>query len=158
MIPVLMTVTHDPPNGLYGDCFRASIASILERAPMDIPHFCDEGADDHWHDDAREWFHKDGLDLLEFAYADVDGYQYALNHMATYNRGVYYLLTGMSTAGGLHTVVCLNDKIVHDPANRPLDQCFIGPDENGYYWISVIGHVVAYRGGPMPNQWEKSSN
>ena len=32
-------VPHDPANGLYGDCFRATLASLLGKTTAEVPHF-----------------------------------------------------------------------------------------------------------------------
>lgn len=35
-------VPHDPANGKYGDCFRATLASLLGKASSDVPHFFED--------------------------------------------------------------------------------------------------------------------
>lgn len=38
MKPVRQLYRHDPANGVYGDCWRACIASVLELPIEDVPH------------------------------------------------------------------------------------------------------------------------
>ncbi len=45
MIPLMQRNHHDPANGIYGDCHRAAIASLLELPMDDVPHFCDADSD-----------------------------------------------------------------------------------------------------------------
>lgn len=42
MIPLRQRNKHDPENGVYGDCHRAALASLLELPLDEVPHFCDE--------------------------------------------------------------------------------------------------------------------
>jgi len=43
--PVKQTIIHNPDNGMYGDCFRACVASLLEKPIEKVPHFCNREAD-----------------------------------------------------------------------------------------------------------------
>lgn len=112
MIPVHCRVKHDPPNS-YGDCLRACIASLLEMEPDDVPHFADNGVD--WPTmlaDLRAWL----LDAIgEYAwvvqYSSEASDAEIRSLIAELNPKQYYLLFSED-----HVVVCLDDKIVHDPA------------------------------------------
>lgn len=44
MTPVKQRYKHDPENGVWGDCHRAAVASVLDLALDDVPHFADGGA------------------------------------------------------------------------------------------------------------------
>ena len=39
MTPVKQEFIHDPSNGVYGDCQRAVIASLLDLPLTEVPHF-----------------------------------------------------------------------------------------------------------------------
>ena len=39
MTPVKQEFVHDPSNGVYGDCQRAVIASLLDLPLSEVPHF-----------------------------------------------------------------------------------------------------------------------
>lgn len=41
MTPQDQEFLHDPENGVYGDCVRAVIASLLDLSIKDVPHFAD---------------------------------------------------------------------------------------------------------------------
>ena len=46
MIPVYSTVPHKPEEGLYGDCHRACVASVLELPSEAVPHFFAKGPEE----------------------------------------------------------------------------------------------------------------
>jgi len=48
MKPQEQQYSHNPDAGVFGDCFRASIASILELPIDDVPHFLYDGSQDLW--------------------------------------------------------------------------------------------------------------
>lgn len=139
MKPVPMQVKHNPPHS-YGDCFRACLASVLERD--DVPHFMEDGGSDDWHADVEAWLNPRGYSFIDIPFAAPEGYKLEtlLEVIGHANPGVYYLL-GAVSPGGRHCVVCLDKAIVHDPAGRPPGQQIVGPDE-GIYWVGFVGAVV----------------
>ena len=143
MIPVNQTIKHKPDEGLYGDCHRACIASILELDIIEVPHFFENGDEEglgKFDSDIREWFKKRGMSYLTFGY-ETD-LQTVLNTMKELNPDIYYILGGCSPLGVGHSVVCLNDEIVHDPSNRK-PPYITGPmPDSGWYWVDVIGTGV----------------
>jgi len=71
MTPAYQIVLHDPPA--LGDCLRASVASVLDLAPEDVPHFVQIGTDRYgdtdtdgvaWHRELRTFLADRGLDVL----------------------------------------------------------------------------------------------
>ena len=46
MKPVKQLFHHDPANGVWGDCFRAVIASVLSLPVEAVPHFFDGNPED----------------------------------------------------------------------------------------------------------------
>lgn len=141
MTPHIQLIRHDPENGLFGDCFRTVIACLLDMPPADVPHVYDAGATS---DTARPvidaWLMERGLCLISIVFPGDDLDQ-AMTTMKFLNPGVYYMLSGFSRTGCNHVVVCLDDKIVHDPS--PAGAGIVGPvKEDGLYWFSFIGHSV----------------
>ena len=137
MRPVPMTVPHNPPES-WGDCLRACIASVLDRD--DVPHFMHDGdPDGEWCQRVRDWAHANGMVYLQFTYSgEGNALRDILLYMGQSNPDTYYILTGASPISD-HSVVCLNDEIVHDPAGRPVGQQIVGPDVDGLYIIDVFG-------------------
>ena len=146
MIPVYMVVKHDPDNGTWGDCFRAAVASVIERPSRDVPHFC-EGGEYNPAAKAREWLRTQGLDYIEVNYGAV-ALEALLEFMASCNPGSYYILTGKSAAGVDHSVVALNGAIVHDPAGRDLSTALVGPGEDDVYSIGFIAAGIGVYRSP----------
>lgn len=127
---------HDPANGTFGDCHRTCIACLLDLEPEQVPHW---GV--HYHEPekfnamAQEFLKTQGLMFVTSAFGNcsVDD---LLCSQGKINPGAYYLLTGKSARGCNHVVICLNDKIVHDP--HPSDVGITGPTDEGWYWIDYL--------------------
>ena len=67
MIPVEQTKLHAPANGVIGDCFSATLASLLHLPIEDIPLFA---AMDAWQIELNKWLDKYGLTFLLMDYGD----------------------------------------------------------------------------------------
>lgn len=118
MKPVAQTVT-----GTQGDCFRACIASILEKPIEDIPLFY--GDDDQWAKYWR-WLQEQGF-TLEWATLDVSDpppdtfYIASVQSPSLWSQGLY------------HAVIGYNGKTVWDPhPSRDIHQ--LGP----HIWFEII--------------------
>ena len=132
MTPVDMTITHDPPNSI-GDCFRCCIASILELAAEDVPHFYDGEA---FFDESgvvglqrlQDWLAKRGLHFLEI--------EWKADYLHNWDKQLsfHYTMSGISPRGHQHAVVGFGGKMVHDPHKS---RAGIAP-ENGMYRIGII--------------------
>lgn len=113
MIPQTALVRHDPPNS-YGDCVRASLASILEYPTAGVPHFYHDGCDgDTAHKRIRDFLGSINLAPVFMTFPPSVGRDEILSFMGAMNPDIYYMLFG-NTSTGPHVVVCLNDEIVHD--------------------------------------------
>ncbi len=138
---------HDPANGQYGDCFRTTIACLLDLdCPMQVPHVMD-GVEtpeanfaalekmNKWLDDV--W----GLRLIEIPFP-AETLCSMLDSAAVLTEGCRYLLTGMSSAGHPHVVVCKGDQIEHCTSGNGL----VGPakaaDGRPYFWVGLLVKVV----------------
>ena len=104
MIPVHQSITkHDPDNGQVGDCFRACICSLLELPIEKVPHFL-ENMDDQW------W--KAFID-----YANAQGHKVFCgfgSQSEPKEKTLYYIATGTSPRGFLHSVIYSQGQLVHD--------------------------------------------
>jgi hypothetical protein len=119
VIPVDQLVLHDPNDDRQlGDCLRACIASVLELAPHDVPHFVQLGADAgdteedglHWFDEMRSFLATRRLDVLWVPVDQVDEY-------LPWSVRDEVILNGPSPRGPFtHSVVGRPDgTVLHDP-------------------------------------------
>lgn len=136
MTPLKQRNHHRPDEGIYGDCHRAAIASILELPLDDVPHFCDLNLyPEDWVKHEREWLHARGLTAITQVYdgrlADV------LHSVGALNPDTYCILGGTSKTGCGHSVVICNGEIVHDPSLT--DAGIVGPMKDGWYWVTFFG-------------------
>jgi hypothetical protein len=116
MTPIDMTQIHDPEKEIYGDCYRACLASLLELSPDVFP--APKSPDlptEEWHKDYKQKLREYGIYALSF---EVD------KHIETWFKlfkeegiKIYHTLTGDSPRfpGTSHSVVACNGEIVHDP-------------------------------------------
>lgn len=142
MTPVDMTIIHDPENGKIGDCFRASIASLLDLSPEEVPHFMDYDWNDtdsgKWYPALLEWLKPRGLTYFELPIpAELHGTWF--DGLASCGFDAHHLLSGMSPRA-THTVVARNGKMVHDPSKQRTG--LVGPytdgDHPGCYLYSFL--------------------
>lgn len=144
MIPLKQRNRHNPEEGVWGDCHRAAIASVLELDLDDVPHFADGGPTGEEFMRREQAFLR-SLGLVRIAVPYDAPLEKVLECVRVLNPGVYYLLGGKSRTGVDHTVIGLNGQIVHDPS---LDNSgIVGPCESdGLYWLTFFGAAVALEG------------
>ena len=140
MTPIKQRRRHNPDEGIYGDCARAAFASILEIPYDDVPDFTFEGKQ---YEEIRSWLRRFGYDVCRFYFLGSEPLDTIQERMQSWNPNIYYLLSGSSSLGVGHVVVCLNGEIVHDPS---LDNTgIVGPlkDVNNDEISYVIEFIVA---------------
>lgn len=132
------TIRHDPENGKWGDCFRCCMAMILGLPAEKVPHIyegCQNGPIDRDEREARMKRFLEPLGLMEMNIPyDIDDHEAILRTIAGFSPDVAYLLSGKSRIGANHCVVCLNDKIYHDPSGNGI----VGPTSTGYYMVTFF--------------------
>lgn len=121
MKPVMQSIpTVDIEKGVFGDCFRACIASIFELSLCDVPHFVQLGSvphakggelrdgQSHWWFYLTDWLRERDLVFFDLPYdGNSDEFLQALG---------YTIITGLSPRGEWdHCVVGYRGEIVHDP-------------------------------------------
>ena len=137
MIPRKQTIRHDPENGAWGDCYRASLASILDLQITDVPHFGEDNpSGDEFHARVDRFLAAKGYAAIHGCFNGDAELAAILGSIAFMNRDIYYLLTGTSKTGCNHTVVCCSDQIVHDPSLT--DAGIVGPASDGLYWVAYL--------------------
>jgi hypothetical protein len=150
MIPVMQRNRHDPANGIYGDCHRAAIASLLELPLDDVPHFCDAESElpgaDPLQVRERNWLAGRDLTNINVIYPGETSLGDVLATVEAVNPGVMFILGGTSTTGCGHSVVAGCGRILHDPSlTKTGDHSIVGPMKDGYWWLTFIGSSVAVK-------------
>src|SRR5688572_10391960 len=101
MIPIKQQNRHRPAEGVWGDCHRAALASILELPLEEVPHFAEGGPDGkEFNRRIQEWL--SGRGLIEISVPYKSEFQDVLNAQKWINPGLYYLLGGVSRSGVNH--------------------------------------------------------
>lgn len=129
---------HDPENGVYGDCWRATVASLL-RLPIDtVPHVCDGPDDGKAGERMRAFLDSQDCALIQVPFnGDM-----TLEHLLAYvgsipvSGGLHWCLMGTSRTGCNHVVICKGAEIVHDPSIT--QSGIIGPADDGFWWVEWI--------------------
>lgn len=142
MIPLFQKQTiinHNPAEGVYGDCFRASIASLLCLPINEVPHFCDgvDKDDTAWFDRVNSWLGARGLAYVEFT--GGEGWEDTFRRL-----DCYHTIAGPSPrhANTLHSVIGRNGKIVFDP--HPSDAGLAASDEPYIYGLLVLTNAPLF--------------
>lgn len=102
MKPIDQQIMHDPDNGIYGDCQRACVASLLDLPASKVPHFFESG-DENKFDNAFHDFLK-SKNLWQLVTGEV-----------TFREDCYHMIYGKTERGTLHAVIAFCGEIVHDP-------------------------------------------
>jgi len=138
--PQKMLVKHAPANGSYGDCFRVTIASLLNLEAAEVPHVFskgEEGAEAHAAMGA--WLAERGLILIWIPFPGEASLRDVMAVTKRENQGIPYIVCGESRPGCGHFVACLDGKIVCDPS--PSDAGLSGPTD-GMWHVGFIGSAV----------------
>lgn len=148
MIPRKQLFRHKPDKGIYGDCHRACVASILNLPCEAVPNFCaplpgEEWVSGRWREREREWLLAHGYCPITMTYSPDATLEQVLEGSTYYNQDIYWILGGTSRNGTGHSVVAYNGEIVHDPSLD--DSGIIGPMEDGHYWATFIGSAIAVK-------------
>lgn len=110
---------HEPHNGIYGDCYRSTIACLLGIEPHKVPHWYQlnvEGRGGDTYKEARLWLAERGFSLATVSYSNI-GDPAFVDYMSSINRDVVYMLSGKSPRGNWsHVVIAKNGKIIWDCA------------------------------------------
>ena len=142
MTPLKQRNLHNPEEGIWGDCHRAAVASMLDLPIDEVPHFGDGGPDgEEFNSRIQAFLLSRGLTRIQIPYSGkLEDVHLTLKHQ---NPDTHYFLGGHSKTGVDHTVVCLNGEIVHDPSLN--ESGIVGPCEDGFYWIEFLGSAIAVK-------------
>lgn len=140
MTPHKQLFQHNPAAGIWGDCFRTCIASLLDVLPEAVPH---RHADLDWYEQRDlidAWLAPQRLRLINFAIRWPDSTPQELCEYTAYMRPGRFMLSGRHQTGTAHVVVADATGIIHDPC--PLNMGLAGPFESGSWWLTFIGAAV----------------
>ena len=139
----MQSTPHIPSLGLYGNCYSACLASILELELDEVPFFMHPDIPmEKVIENKNKWFMENGLRSVEMPFLDNP-----LHLMGMVNPGIYYIFSGNSEDDVGHSVVCIDDEIVHDPAgNIGIHKPFPpNHDEMALYWIEFFVLPITVR-------------
>lgn len=126
---------HAPENGIFGDCYRTAIACIIDKHPRDVPHFYDLDNGRIQSEKMVEYLRDSGIRMIHTAYK-VESIKDVLKVGKANFGGLHYVLSGMGDRDVNHCVVCVDDKLLHDPHNS--DSFLNGPCEDGLWHVEII--------------------
>ena len=134
MTPYKQLNCHDPDNGVWGDCYRTAVGCLLDLPPSALPHVLDRG---EWTPDVmRGYLRERGLYLVEVPY-EAESVGGVLEMVNSWNPECpHWLLSGASSTGVDHVVVCKGAEIVHDPSLN--DSGILGPMAGGVYIVGFL--------------------
>ena len=157
MTPYKQTVGHDPEQGIFGDCYRTAVGCLMDLSPDQVPHWYEGcGPDESLEDDLarlaamQQWLNCRGYHLVRIYYRDDSlDRDFIMESMAVDNPGVYYILSGESVFGTPHSVICMDDTMVHDPS--PMGTGIVGPlpGDARYYCVEFLVPVSQTIRGPV---------
>lgn len=121
-----MLLVHDPVSGVYGDCFRACVASIIELPTEAVPHIFFDGHEPPeapagvpglpgWHR-LNSYLARLPVPLhaLGFKLPDAEALE-QWNISLSEHIDAHYVLGGFSVRACHHAVVGRRGQVVHDP-------------------------------------------
>lgn len=148
MTPVMRSIPHDPSNGLYGDCHRACIASLLDLPLEEVPHFAhDNPSGEVFWDRQSVFLDSHGLAGVNVAFVEGTTREHLRRYCRTNCPGVYCILGGTSPLGVDHSVVACDGDVVHDPSGHPPEEAIVGPCGDGVYWLTFFVPKRFTKGG-----------
>lgn len=114
MIPVEQRQLHNPDNNVFGDCFSATLASLLRVGIEDIPIFTnDDGVPGSWLIHVNSFLRK--YDLAFLVFDNLDNIREVFQFLQITNA--YHEIAGDSPRfpGTQHSCVGRDFVVVHDP-------------------------------------------
>lgn len=129
-------------RGENGDCFQACLASVLGKRLADVPNFMDGLRNGQPMPQASvefmaSWLKGVGCDgYVEFGFPT--SLSFVLQEVNRQAPGSYFLLTGCTAEGMVHTVVCKGNRIVHDPATSAGHTVLVRNCPDGHFRTGFI--------------------
>jgi hypothetical protein len=125
MLPQKQLIETDVDAGVWGDCYRTALATVLGMWALEVPHFYEDVPSDmgdkwDWGLATLQWIDSWLMDkgFVRFALLFGEGLELdqALALAGKVSAGQPYLFSGRSASGLAHVVVCQGNRIVWDPS------------------------------------------
>lgn len=148
---------HDPDNGVYGDCWRATVACLLRLPVEDVPHVCDGPDDGKASERMRAFLESQGCALIQVPFNGDMSLQQILEYVGamSVSGGLHWCLMGTSQTGCNHVVICKGAEIIHDPSIT--QSGIVGPASDGLWWVEWVVQRTACD-SPSPQTREVVNN
>ena len=123
MIPTQQTILHDPDNGLHGNCFAATLASLSHLTIEEIPSFTNPYS---WKNDLNHW-----LRQYHLAYIEIANFPEVCEDHSI--KDCYCEVSGVTPRSPkvLHATVGIDGKSIYDP--HPTQVGLTGPTTTGIF-------------------------
>lgn len=118
MKPHFQLIPHDPASGVFGDCLRTCIASLLHLEPQDVPHILHDNSDDFL---ARlnAFLANFKLAYMVFDASEPDTWRHI---MAAAGHDLHHLIT-VRSGSTTHQIIGRNGKPVWCPIHGDVQGC-----------------------------------
>lgn len=110
MKPVDQEHLHRPEEGSFGDCMRATVATLLDLPREEVPHFLYDGTTDGLAFHCRV---NDFLRPMNLAYLPVSHLSEVLEVWGI--RGLHHEVSGPTERGTCHACAAIDGEVKHDP-------------------------------------------
>lgn len=143
---------HDPDNGVYGDCWRTTVACLLRLPVEDVPHVCDGPDNGKSSERMRAYLESQGCALIQVPFSGDLSLQQILEYVGapSVSGDLHWCLMGTSRTGCNHVVVCKGAEIIHDPSIT--QSGIIGPASDGLWWVEwVVQRAACDASPPAPH-------
>jgi len=129
---------HDPDNGVYGDCWRATVACLLRLPVEGVPHVCDGPDDGKASERMRAFLDSQNCALIQVPFLGEMSLEQVLDYVGStsVSSGLHWCLMGTSRTGCNHVVICRGNEIVHDPSIT--QSGIVGPSSDGMWWVEWV--------------------
>lgn len=113
MTPQDQEYVHNPEQGIFGDCFRATLASLLNKPIAEVPHFLHDNNGDKFLERLHEFLAKFDCVWVEFPAWDMK--QWKIH--CSVKVPIYHAISDISPRfpDSLHCVVGCDGVVVFDP-------------------------------------------
>ena len=127
---------HRPEEGIFGDCHRTCIASLLGIDRDSVPHWGIHFDDpEKFFEEANAYLKSQNIRTISIP-CIFDTVEDCLNWMGALNKDMYYLLVGRNKNNVNHIVICKDNKIVWDTSLD--DSGIVGPTDEAGFLIEIL--------------------
>lgn len=142
MTPIYQTTGADRTQN--GNCLQACLATLLGRRLDEVPNFLHGTRNgkpiaDYVLSRMNAWLKANGCGgYVEFSFnISLDA---LLKQVSEQSPNIFYLLTGCTRYATVHSVVCHDDHVLHDPATSAGQCTVVKPCEDDYYRVGFLLH------------------